>query len=356
MGERMGTAELWESEPIAKEVEWSQRSFEEQDEIARGIADRWRMRGFPHYDLSPLERFQDFSTFQRYDRSGLISDGVVGQTLHALGLAWHYFPHHWEVRVGKMKTAWDVWNSDELLIKAIKSRIKWGGFITDDDGVPDLSAASMRKALRTYSGVQRVSNFRPSAAAAIYDLYCPVGGTVWDMSSGYGGRLLGAIASRKVHHYIGTDPASQTMVGLRSLASDFAHLTQTSVTLHQQGSEDFLPDTGSLDLCFTSPPYFNTEEYSYELGQSSVRHDTVDAWNEGFLRVTIRNCRQGLRRDGLMILNVADVKTHKTLVEDTLRIASEEGFSLTETLQLALSSISKGGHKYEPVMVFTRGS
>lgn len=345
------TAELWEREELSPPG-WMQLLPQEQDAIARTIADRWLQRGFPHYNLSPLERFQEFSALQRYDRSRLIGDGVVGQTLHAMGLAWHYFPHHWEVRVGKMKTAWDVWNSYELLTKAIKSRIKWGGFITDADGVPDLSAASMRKALRTYSGVQRVSNFRPSAAAAIYDRYCPDAGTVWDMSSGYGGRLLGAIASRRVHHYVGTDPASLTMSGLRTLAGDFAHLTQTCVTLHQQGSEEFSPAPGSIDLCFTSPPYFNTEEYAYDLGQSAVRYDTVSSWNNGFMRATIRNCRRGLKDGGVLILNVADVKTHKTLVSDTLQAATDEGFVLVETLQLALSSITKGGYKYEPVMVF----
>jgi hypothetical protein len=55
-----------------------------------------------------------------------------------------------------------------------------------------------------------------------------------------------------------------------------------------------------------------------------------------------------------MILNVADVKSHKNLVTDTKRIALEEGFVWVEELKLSLSSITKGGYKYEPVLVFKK--
>ena len=113
-----------------------------------------------------------------------------------------------------------------------------------------------------------------------------------------------------------------------------------------------MPET--VDLCFTSPPYFNTEMYSDESSQSWVRYPTVDEWNDQFLRTTIANCRQALVPDGTLILNVADVKSHPSLVVDTITIAQEEGFIFTETLRLALSSISSGGHKYEPVLIFQK--
>jgi hypothetical protein len=297
---------------IVKPDEW--KSFSDQDKsiVVSKISKAWREKGFPHYDLSMEKRIKDFNTIIKFDRSNMIENKVVKQTLHALGLTWHYFPHHWSIKVGTMKTSVDVWESDELFDKAIRSRLKWGGFYYDQNNQPNLTEANMRKALRTYSGVQRVSNFRPSAAAAIYDAYA--GDVVWDMSCGFGGRLLGSIISPKVKHYIGTEPASQTMNGLVSLANDFAHLTDTKVSLNKLGSEDFIPDKDSLDLCFTSPPYFDTEKYSDEDTQSSIKFQTVTQWDENFLRPTIANCHYGLKSKAKMILNVADVKTHKTLV------------------------------------------
>ena len=111
--------------------------------------------------------------------------------MHGLALAWSYFPHCWSVQCGSMKTPMEVFESDIDFKRAIAKRLKYGtGRITD---------AEIRKAVRSFSGAQGASNFRPTAAAAIYHTFLPTtGGTVWDMSSGYGGRLLGAIACNHV--------------------------------------------------------------------------------------------------------------------------------------------------------------
>lgn len=321
------------------------------DEMTASIVRRWRERGFPLYCLSPGERRDAFDALLNYPRTGIIRDATIKQTMHGLSLAWHYHPHHWNVRVGRMLTPLDVWESDELFERAVRRRLARGGyFFTDDEGA-DLTAASLRKGIATFSGVQRVSNFRPTAAAAIYDRYAD--GAVWDMSCGFGGRLLAAIVSPRVSHYYGCDPASLTMSGLREMSDEFAHLTGTGVSLVQCGSEEFVAPE-RVSLCFTSPPYFDREVYSMEESQSCHRFRTVDAWNDGFLRRTIVNCRESLRDGGLMVLNVANVRTHPSLEGDAVRIAVEEGFVLEETLRLALSSVSRGGFKFEPVFVFRR--
>mgnify|MGYP003326451474 CR=1 FL=1 len=88
----------------------------------------------------------------------------------------------------------------------------------------------MRSMLRRYSGTQMVSNFRPTAAAALYDIFVDKNsplegteaGTVWDPSMGYGGRLLGAIAAGV--NYIGTDPCIPTFKGLEQIKEKFRFL------------------------------------------------------------------------------------------------------------------------------------
>lgn len=308
-----------------------------------------RERGFPHYNLSKSKMMKDFETFKKYDIKKIIDDkNYIKQTFHCMGLCWSYFPHHWEIRTRKMKTPMDIWNDDSLLVKALKSRIKWGGKVGIDGYMSD---SDLRKAVRSYSGVQRVSNFRPSAAAAIYDKYCENESVVWDMSSGFGGRLIGAIRSEKVKTYIGNDPSTLTFNGLEKMAKDFPFI---EIVLNKKGSEDYKPNQ-KIDLCFTSPPYFNTEIYSEEDTQSCHKFKEVSSWNENFLRKTIKNCYGVLKDNGKLILNVANVLSHKTLEKDTLEIAKEEGFFLKETLQLKLSTISyKGGHKHEPVFVFEK--
>ena len=306
-----------------------------------------RDRGMPYYSYSHEEKLIEFDKIQRANFHNGIEGNEVLQLLHGLGLAWSYFPHHWEVQVLKMKRPIDVYNDDKLLKKALTSRIKYGGKVGVGGFMTD---ANLRKAIRTASGVQAVSNFRPVAAASIYHKYAN-DGVVWDMSCGYGGRLIGALASGSVKKYIGTDPCELTYKGLKNIEDDFSHIDM-DIDLNMVGSEDFVPDE-EVDLCFTSPPYFNTEEYSNEQTQSWKKYPTKKEWLEGFLRKTMQNCYRCLKSDGLMMINIANVKAYPNLETDVLRMAYLENFKIEDILLLRLSSIM-GGFKYEPIFIFRK--
>lgn len=94
------------------------------------------------------------------------------------------------------------------------------------------------------------------------------------MSGGWGGRLFGFLASN-CQKYIATEPSSKTFAGLVKLKEDYAYINK-QIELHMVGSESFLPKKNSLDLCFTSPPYFNTEKYSDEDSQSYIKFPSLD--------------------------------------------------------------------------------
>jgi len=208
----------------------------------------------------------------------------------------------------------------------------------------------MRSLLRRYTGTQCVSNFRPTAAACLYSHFAFPGAWVWDMSMGYGGRILGAIIADI--NYIGTDPAEKTFKGLQEIKKDFGK-SERHYFLNKCGSEGFQPKEESLDFAFTSPPYFNWEQYGEEDEQSFNQFDSNEEWNNGFLRKTIQNCYKGLKKDKYMALNVANTKSHKTFENDTVQIAKEEKFEHTDTFKLQLSS-QESGAKYEPVFIFQK--
>lgn len=239
-------------------------------EAVEKIFQLYRQRGFPYYTFSPEQKYEKLTQLMNYNHADVFDGQTIRQTMHGLALAWSYFRHTWSVRCGAMKTPMEVFESDRDLRAAIAKRIKYGaGPITD---------AAIRKAVRSYSGAQGVSNFRPTAVACIYHTFLPArGGTVWDMSSGFGGRLLGAIACDRVSRYVGTDPCSQTMTGLRTMAKELGR-EGLKIELHELGSEHFLPDRNSFDVCFSSPPYFNTEKYSNELSQGYLKFPDKNAW------------------------------------------------------------------------------
>ena len=376
---------VWNLFDEATLAEFKEAVFQHYREVGKQFAAKG-MTPYPHIvmenDEKKLAEIDEFLNYTKRvfsgDREKLIftvedNDGrpvtCIGQTMHALGLAWSYFPHWTTVQCNDMRTPQATFEDDTLFRKVIDKRVMYEpvgkpkpkpngiGTMVTDNGI--------RKSIKMYTGTQAVSNFRPSAAAAIYEELCPAGGVVWDMSMGWGGRMLGAMACEKVATYIGCDPATDTFAGLEKLRDDILRLISKSVSpdrkieyqIHCLGSEvaemrAALP-AGGVDLCFTSPPYFDCEKYSDEITQSWVKYQrddkdaTRDAWLYGFMKDTMANCWHALKSGGVMAINIADVKSYKGMVRKLINLAVDEGWEYDETknLKLTLSS-SVGGVKY----------
>lgn len=323
------------------------RAVTDREHALSVIFDYHRRNGFPHYNVPTHNRIPQLNSLIKFDESTIYKDGKLDQTMHGLSLAWSYFPHWVEVACGSntMRPI-DYWNDDSKLKEIIRKTWDWQ--LKHGNNVFTLNR--LRQNFKIYGGNQSVSNFRPSVAKWIYNTYG--GETVWDMSCGWGGRLLGFLASNCTT-YIGTDPSTKTYEGLLLLENELNFLKK-NVEIHKLGSEEFLPEKSSLDLCFTSPPYFDTEKYSDEETQSYKKYPTTDGWINGFLRKTIENCHYGLKDGGKMILNIANTTKHKTIESETIRLATEVGFTQMDTLYLILSSVSGKGIKLEPIFVFQK--
>lgn len=329
---------------------WKDFNEKELDAYAERIFHYYRNKGFPFYDTSADCRDNEFKKFFRYDCSNIVVNKKIKQTMHALSLAWSYMPHSFSVVCNNMKTPMQIYEDDVLFLKAIKKRLKIGTYITD---------SGIRKILKGYSGVQTVSNFRPTSAVAIYDMYSGKG-NVLDMSSGYGGRLLGALKSKRVISYTGLEPCSETYSGLLNIIKDYSNQYDMfgkpkKIKIHMVGSEDFV-EKNNYDLCFTSPPYFDLEKYSEEETQSYVKYPNVESWYDGFLKKTIQNSYFSLKQNGFMVLNIKNTKGLPGFVEKTKEYALDCGFVLSDLLYLELSqqSFMKKTSNNEPVLVFKK--
>ena len=172
------------------------------------------------------------------------------------------------------------------------------------------------------------------------------------MSCGWGGRLFGFLTS-DCKKYIGTDPSTKTFLGLLSMKKDF-EFAKKDVEIYDKGSEDFIPNENSLDLCFTSPPYFDTEKYSDCKKQSYLKFNKIDDWLNLFLNKTIKNCYLGLKKGGYLIINISNTKEVNVLEEKTKEFAERVGFNFIKELKMELSSIAGNGVKYEPIFIFRK--
>lgn len=339
------------------EAYWRNMSENELENFANEIFLFYRENGFPYYPTDMETRQKDFYKLNKFVYTQKINtfnnlfnnqNYIIKQTMHGLGLAWSYFPHSFNVKCNNRMTPYEAFMDDEIFIKVIRKRLKMGTYISD---------SGIRKMLKIYTNVQGVSNFRPTAAAYLYNMFGK-GKTVWDMSGGWGGRLLGAIVA-DVDMYIATEPSIKTKKGLVQLANDFGGRMHSYIT--EVGSEDFKPTKNSLNFCFTSPPYFNVEKYADEPTQSYIKFNNKKAWVEGFLRPTFQNCYYGLKPFGYMLINIADGKGKEniSLEDETIKIAKQCGFKYYKTqFKLSLSNINLRNknkkYKFEPIFIFEK--
>lgn len=319
---------------------WSKFSSEELHEYIERVFMHYRINGFPFYSTDPIHRQKEFDKLLKYNGTVLdLETKTIKQTMHGLNLAWSYMRHSFSVPCNSMKTPMDIFNDDELFRKAIYKRIKFGDNISD---------SGIRKILKIFSGTQCVSNFRPTASGAIYRHFCNKGDTTWDMSSGYGGRLLGSVLGGV--KYIGTEPCTETYNGLNELISDF----NIDAKIMHHGSEIKFLDDNSIDFVFTSPPYFNTEQYSTEESQSYIKYPTKDEWLNGFLYNSCLNAYNALKPNKYFVINIANVKSYPDLEFDTNKLLQKIGFTYIDTYKLLLSNLNSKGYKYEPIFIYKK--
>ena len=321
------------------------------------IFDYYRRHGFPHYKIREDEKHDHLKKLRKFDVDTIFKDNQIVQTMHGLRLCWTFFPHFWEIVCGSAKKSpMDIFHDDDMFKSTIRKCWKWEQKHykgEDPNGERNVFHENrLRQSIKIYSGTQSVSNFRPTAAKLIYEKFGG-DGVIRDMSCGWGGRLLGFLSASNTKHYIGTEPSTKTYEGLLQMSKEFSYINK-KIDIYKQGSEDFVPKKESIDLCFTSPPYFDTEKYSDEETQSYIKFPSNDEWVNGFLKKTIEHCYYGLKNNGYMLMNIANTPKYKFIEEETVRISKELGFIQEDTLQLTLSSVMGAGYKYEPVFVFKK--
>jgi hypothetical protein len=216
--------------------------------------------------------------------------------------------------------------------------------------------------------IQVAVNFPPMIAKYLYEKYtdhCKKQEVVniYDPSSGWGGRIAGAMTVQEDRHvnYIGTDPNTDNFIeelGItryeylaqfinKSLSSGWGYEPHT-YDVYKLGSEvigkdkKFKKYKGKLDMVFTSPPYFNREGYSEDETQSLKKFPQYDAWREGFLKPTLTTAYTYLKPDRYLLWNIADIKVgdqYYPLEQDSKDILAELGAEFVGVEKMVLANM-----------------
>jgi hypothetical protein len=212
----------------------------------------------------------------------------------------HFFPNFYDIKC-KGKSFEQLWKNVDNLEKILKWNRK-------SHSTPYLS--ELKRGIYFCCGLTKSTMFRPHLAKIITNSFD--GDKVLDPCCGWGGRLLGAIASGKT--YTGFEPNKDTYDNLNRLV-DFLGVGE-AVTLYNDVVENVDKyNIKDVDIVLTSPPYFNLEVYCDNPRQSENRFETYQEWSEGWLRDVIGKVVFTLKEDGVSCWNVHNVNK-MTMIED----------------------------------------
>ena len=233
-------------------------NFTDEDEIQSAF-EHYRKLGFPYPKLTKYEIIHSFLKLQlstakinKQKRILSIDNHIKTIEIQPVGdidLINNFHPHIWKSHAVGMKSPIESFNNDKKLKRIFMLCLKYTGEINDKN----VTVFS-----RLVSGTQPCANFRPSAAKAVYDYFkC---NSVLDMSMGYGGRLMGFLASKSSGSYIGIDPSPKSCNGNQKIVEMFNVNNRVKIieSPFENVDETLL---NKSELAFTSPPYFLKEIY-----------------------------------------------------------------------------------------------
>jgi hypothetical protein len=157
------------------------------------------------------------------------------------------------------------------------------------------------------------SQFRPSAAKAIYDHFKAK--RILDFSSGWGDRLSAALSKPFLEKYTAIDPNKDLWKNYNQQIGNLVGYTNNVEFIMEPAEEAVqkLKTIRTYDLVFTSPPYFIIERYSKDASQSWQRYKKIDKWLDGFLFPVLRDSWELLQVGGHMAINISDVYCNHTV-------------------------------------------
>ena len=352
----------WENPKDTKDFKKLLKMYQEgEEEVKKEVVEilfqYYRRTGFPHNYLTSEQKENRLGRVIN-SKKVLLEDDHLQMNPQGIDLANNFHPHMMTAYYSRGENSpYQTYCDDEGLKDCINRWMELG---------KTPNPAGMRRILKTRDGTRGVVNFKPTISKFIYDTYVPYNGRVLDPCAGYGGRLVGCIASNKDIFYHGIDPNGETGVGNMKLASFFSsqydalgeRIYKYKFRYDMDCAEKVMPELEEkYNLIFTSPPYFKAEVYSEQLNQSMKQYDKYEEWKEKFLFVIVDESNRLLEEDGRLIINIKNYKEMR--IADDLCKYCEKDWELEKTYHMRLSNSEyhrKDGKMFhtEPILVFKK--
>lgn len=206
-----------------------------------------------------------------------------------------------------------------------------------------------------YELTHECSAFRPSVMVSMIKIF--KGKRVLDFSSGWGDRLLGALACDKIiDFYCGVDPNTCVHPNYQKMIKFFNKDPNKFYMINKPFQDAVLPNK-TFNLVMTSPPYFILEKYSDEKTQSINTFESLNDWLTNFLFYSLKKCWNVLESGGHMVISINDMRDQFKFVEKMIKYINNK-LEKSEYLGV-ISYAEKKGNRYkspQPLWIWKKQS
>lgn len=283
--------------------QFSNLSLKEQDVYVNKFVSYYHSKSF--YRILPVAKNfkKDIFRVFGYDTSKLMHDDGIGFSPVGNKYILSHFPRFWSAKLKARLSPKDIFDNDKYLAEIVREVILDGKFPT---------SSKILSKLKKYRGNKTISNFSPVVAKSVYDKYCDENSKVLDFCGGYGGRLFGAAASDKVVSYSCIEIDFDSFSGLQDLYRSLRINGELKKEINIFNQDSVLGmkmfSDKAFDFCFTSPPYYDAEEYADDKNQSIQKYENYADWFDKFL---VRSIREAMRVSKVVAINIANTGSYK---------------------------------------------
>lgn len=243
-------------------------------------------------------------------------------------------------RSDQPKPPLELWKENDQVFKVLQNALKERNAI---------STYAVRETL--YKVIKECTQFKPSFVVAVGKI---VGGTrVLDFSAGWGDRLAGFLALG-VQRYVGFDPNIKLREGHDAIQKTLVpcQAVPTNVTIDYSPFEDgVLPPGETFDLVFTSPPFFDFEEYEGK-NTSTTRYPEVGRWAVEFLFLALHKAWSVLDDNGHLCIYIED--SRGVTITEAMCLFILAALPGSETRGVIFSFATGSSERYRPLWVFKK--
>ena len=336
---------------LSAEYIWSLEGAS-REALVQSVFGYYRNLGFPYPKFSDDKLVKEFEKVKKVDVDSMLVEGALkNSNSSGTGICKHFSgPLFYTSRVDKGRSLLEVFNDDELLLKVLKNRMGW--CTSGEDGnvrpyVFGINNDMIIQGIRSSGLGSAISQFKPAIAKYIYSKHVPSQGKVLDYSSGWGARALGAMSLDLT--YYGIDPLTS------EANNNILKFFNGKGVVVNGVSEDVNSYNGfeKIDLCLSSPPYFNLEQYSGDASQSYNKFSDYKMWLDNYWDMTVKNCISVMKPNAYFCLVIEASFKKYDIGKDMLDKCVSNGLRLVETYPLQTSRSHLSGKRKSKDVVKT---